>query len=299
MGACASAPTETTTETTTTVMTLANIEREVREMRALVVETSVKTMEETRAAAARAETSGREEREKLVEKLAEKTTECEHLRRERDLVVANAVSEASGAVRALREELETLRRESETSRENFDRERERRERALEELDGHVSLAMDVLRKTLEEEVVRARCRESSPLKPSRDPTTSAPTSPHSEETETRRALAPSFDGSSRETLEEAIEARVRERVVDYETKFREMEARAESYRARCESLDARLARDRLALFDAAGSLETRARLVSTLRSRIESLEYREHQKLTDERGAIGTTTRSNAFAHAV
>ena len=47
MGACASAPTETKTETM--MMTLAS---EVRDLRALVVETSVRTVEETRAAAA-------------------------------------------------------------------------------------------------------------------------------------------------------------------------------------------------------------------------------------------------------
>ena len=66
MGACASAPTETKTETM--MMTLAS---EVRDLRALVVETSVRTVEETRAAAASAETSGREEREKLTSTLTE------------------------------------------------------------------------------------------------------------------------------------------------------------------------------------------------------------------------------------
>ena len=287
MGACASAPTETKTETM--MMTLAS---EVRDLRALVVETSVRTVEETRAAAASAETSGRKEREKLTSTLTEKTLECEKLRRERDLIVADAKCEASGAVRAMREELESLRARALERAEHFDRERE-------ELDGHVALAMDVLRKTLEEEVVRARCRESSPLKTSRsrDTPTSAPTSPRSE---TSRSLEQSFDRSlarsTRET-EEEIETRVRER---YESKFRDLEAHAETLRARCESLDERLARDRLALLDAAGALETRARLVSTLRSRIESLEDREHEhrKFSGERVAIGTTTRSSVLAFA-
>ena len=287
MGACASAPTETNTETM--MMTLAS---EVRDLRALVVETSVRTVEETRAAAASAETSGRKEREKLTSTLTEKTLECEKLRRERDLIVADAKCEASGAVRAMREELESLRARALERAEHFDRE-------LEELDGHVALAMDVLRKTLEEEVVRARCRESSPLKTSRsrDTPTSAPTSPRSE---TSRSLEQSFDRSlarsTRET-EEEIETRVRER---YESKFRDLEAHAETLRARCESLDERLARDRLALLDAAGALETRARLVSTLRSRIESLEDREHEhrKFSGERVAIGTTTRSSVLAFA-
>ena len=88
------------------MMTLAS---EVRDLRALVVETSVRTVEETRAAAASAETSGREEREKLTSTLTEKTLECEKLRRERDSIVADAKCEASGAVRAMREELESLR----------------------------------------------------------------------------------------------------------------------------------------------------------------------------------------------
>lgn len=294
MGACASAPTETKTETM--MMTLAS---EVRDLRALVVETSVRTVEETRAAAASAETSGREEREKLTSTLTEKTLECEKLRRERDSIVADARCEASGAVRAMREELESLRARALERAEHFDRERERKSRELEELDGHVALAMDVLRKTLEEEVVRARCRESSPLKTSRsrDTPTSAPTSPQSE---TSRSLERSFDRSiarsTRET-EEEIETRVRER---YESKFRDLEAHAETLRARCESLDERLARDRLALLDAAGALETRARLVSTLRSRIESLEDREHEhrKFSGERVAIGTTTRSSVLAFA-
>ena len=294
MGACASAPTETKTETM--MVTLAS---EVRDLRALVVETSVRTVEETRAAAASAETSGREEREKLTSTLTEKTLECEKLRRERDLIVADAKCEASGAVRAMREELESLRARALERAEHFDRERERKSRELEELDGHVALAMDVLRKTLEEEVVRARCRESSPLKTSRsrDMPTSAPTSPRSE---TSRSLEQSFDRSlarsTRET-EEEIETRVRER---YESKFRDLEAHAETLRARCESLDERLARDRLALLDAAGALETRARLVSTLRSRIESLEDREHEhrKFSGERVAIGTTTRSSVLAFA-
>lgn len=290
MGACASAPTETKTETM--MMTLAS---EVRDLRALVVETSVRTVEETRAAAASAETSGREEREKLTSTLTEKTLECEKLRRERDSIVADAKCEASGAVRAMREELESLRARALERAEHFDRERERKSRELEELDGHVALAMDVLRKTLEEEVVRARCRESSPLKTSRsrDTPTSAPTSPRSE---TSRSLEQSFARSTRET-EEEIETRVRER---YESKFRDLEAHAETLRARCESLDERLARDRLALLDAAGALETRARLVSTLRSRIESLEDREHEhrKFSGERVAIGTTTRSSVLAFA-
>lgn len=294
MGACASVPTETKTETM--MMTLAS---EVRDLRALVVETSVRTVEETRAAAASAETSGRKEREKLTSTLTEKTLECEKLRRERDLIVADAKCEASGAVRAMREELESLRARALERAEHFDRERERKSRELEELDGHVALAMDVLRKTLEEEVVRARCRESSPLKTSRsrDTPTSAPTSPRSE---TSRSLEQSFDRSlarsTRET-EEEIETRVRER---YESKFRDLEAHAETLRARCESLDERLARDRLALLDAAGALETRARLVSTLRSRIESLEDREHEhrKFSGERVAIGTTTRSSVLAFA-
>ena len=271
------------------MMTLAS---EVRDLRALVVETSVRTVEETRAAAASAETSGRKEREKLTSTLTEKTLECEKLRRERDLIVADAKCEASGAVRAMREELESLRARALERAEHFDRERE-------ELDGHVALAMDVLRKTLEEEVVRARCRESSPLKTSRsrDTPTSAPTSPRSE---TSRSLEQSFDRSlarsTRET-EEEIETRVRER---YESKFRDLEAHAETLRARCESLDERLARDRLALLDAAGALETRARLVSTLRSRIESLEDREHEhrKFSGERVAIGTTMRSSVLAFA-
>ena len=294
MGACASAPTETKTETM--MMTLAS---EVRDLRALVVETSVRTVEETRAAAASAETSGREEREKLTSTLTEKTLECEKLRRERDLIVADAKCEASGTVRAMKEELESLRARALERAEHFDRERERKSRELEELDGHVALAMDVLRKTLEEEVVRARCRESSPLKTSRsrDTPTSAPTSPRSE---TSRSLEQSFDRSlarsTRET-EEEIERRVRER---YESKFRDLEAHAETLRARCESLDERLARDRLALLDAAGALETRARLVSTLRSRIESLEDREHEhrKFSGERVAIGATTRSSVLAFA-
>ena len=125
---------------------------------------------------------GRKEREKLTSTLTEKTLECEKLRRERDLIVADAKCEASGAVRAMREELESLRARALERAEHFDRERERKSRELEELDGHVALAMDVLRKTLEEEVVRARCRESSPLKTSRsrDTPTSAPTSPRSE-----------------------------------------------------------------------------------------------------------------------
>ena len=127
--------------------------------------------------------------------------------------------------------------------------------------------------------------------------TSAPTSPRSE---TSRSLEQSFDRSlarsTRET-EEEIETRVRER---YESKFRDLEAHAETLRARCESLDERLARDSLALLDAAGALETRARLVSTLRSRIESLEDREHEhrKFSGERVAIGTTTRSSVLAFA-
>ena len=80
----------------------------------------------------------------------------------------------------------------------------------------------------------------------------------------------------------------------------DLEAHAETLRARCESLDERLARDRLALLDAAGALETRARLVSTLRSRIESLEDREHEhrKFSGERVAIGTTMRSSVLAFA-
>ena len=190
--------------------------------------------------------------------------------------------EAVGALGDVREALDAARttlRETKSERERLNRECAGKRRELGMLEREIERRTAVVKESLAQEVARVRSARDAPK------TDAAEVTAHKAE----------IEAEARRALERALEARFRADLEaarsQYESNLNELrlklthaaaakddaESEAASLKRRCDALDERLARDRMALLDATSALETRGQLIATLRRRIESLEAREHE----------------------
>jgi len=161
------------------------------------------------------------------------------------------------------------------------RECEEKRRELRALEREIERAAAVVKDNLARELARARSARDAP---SKVVAVAEKTAQKAEiEAEARLAFERAAEARFRAELE-AERARyesnldeLRSKLANAATAKDDAESEAASLRRRCDALDERLARDRMALLDATSALETRGQLIATLRRRIESLEARESE----------------------
>ena len=165
--------------------------------------------------------------------------------------------------------------------ERLARECEEKRRELRALEREIERAAAVVKDNLARELARARSARDAP---SKVVAVAEKTAQKAEiEAEARLAFERAAEARFRAELE-AERARyesnldeLRSKLANAATAKDDAESEAASLRRRCDALDERLARDRMALLDATSALETRGQLIATLRRRIESLEARESE----------------------
>ena len=210
------------------------------------------------------------------------TAARETLRRELEAAREGRATEGELAdARAALDDAREAARGATIETERLARECEEKRRELRALEREIERAAAVVKDNLARELARARSARDAP---SKVVAVAEKTAQKAEiEAEARLAFERAAEARFRAELE-AERARyesnldeLRSKLANAATAKDDAESEAASLRRRCDALDERLARDRMALLDATSALETRGQLIATLRRRIESLEARESE----------------------